>query len=132
MNHSHPDQTPHDGRFTSWTTLLAHWTRFAQAAAALPPGQMNDRWRQSVAPALGLHATAMALAETGNLPPSERPLALDRAVIGIQGFEATLRTAWPAAELPPRLAELIDDAHQALRNASALTGTPTRSSPEPS
>lgn len=132
MNHVIPDQSPDNTRFISWTTLLAHWARFAQAAAALPPGESNDRWKRSIAPALGLHATAMALAELQNLPQAEHHLALDRAEIVIRTHEANLRSAWTIADLPPRLAELIDDAHEALRAATALTGTPPRSSPGPS
>lgn len=113
------DRHPDESRFVSWTTLLAYWSKLAQVAAALPAGECGDRWRRSIAPALGLHAIAMALAEIGHLPPPERPLARDRAAVGIQSHEATLRGVWSAHDLPPRLDELIADARAALETASS-------------
>lgn len=103
--------------YVAWTTLLAHWTQFAKAASILPPGSEGDRWRASVAPALGLHAIAMALAELHRLAPADRPLALDLAQVGIDRHASALARAWSGADLPPRLAELIADAHAALASA---------------
>lgn len=103
--------------YDAWTTLLAHWTQFAKAASILPPGSEGNRWRASVAPALGLHAIAMALAELHRLAPADRPLALDLAQVGIDRHASALARAWSGADLPPRLAELIADANAALASA---------------
>lgn len=103
--------------YVPWTTLLAHWTQFAKAASILPPGSEGDRWRASVAPALGLHALAMALAELHRLAPADRPLALDLAQVGIDRHATALARAWSGVDLPPRLAELIADANAALASA---------------
>jgi hypothetical protein len=120
--HSAADRGPTTGSgdphaYVPWSTLLAHWTHFAKAASILPPGSEGDRWRASVAPALGLHALAMALAELHRLAPADRPLALDLAQVGIDRHASALARAWSGADLPPRLAELIADAHAALASA---------------
>jgi hypothetical protein len=97
----------------TWTTLLAGWTEFAQSAVALPDSPDSDRWRRSVAPAIALHASAMALAELTRLDPEERPLAMDRAEMTIREQAAALNAAWRAEPMPESLTGLIDDARLA-------------------
>lgn len=94
----------------TWTTLLAGWTEFAQSAVALPDSPDSDRWRQSVAPAIALHATAMALAELTRVDPEERPLAMDRAEMTIREQSGALNSVWRSEPMPGSLTELIDDA----------------------
>lgn len=103
----------------TWAALLARWVQLAQAAAALPPSQDADRWKASVAPAIGLHAIAMALAELDLLPDDERALGIDRAGVLIPDFARRVHDAWGNVPLPSRLAELIDDARRALTDATA-------------
>lgn len=94
----------------TWTTLLAGWTEFAQSAVALPDTGDGARWRQSVAPAIALHAVAMALRELIKIDPEERPLAMDRAEMTIREQAAILNQAWHGEPMPESLTELIDDA----------------------
>ena len=98
---------------TTWASLLAGWVQFAQTALALPETDEGDRWRDTVAPAIGLHALAMALAELHTLDPEERPLAMDKAEIGIKEHAAAINSAWSGEPMPESLAELIDDAKSA-------------------
>ena len=95
---------------TTWASLLAGWVQFAQSAVALPKDQEGDRWRDSIAPAIGLHALAMALQELQKLDPAERPLAMDKAEMGIKEHAAAINTAWAAEPMPDSLIELIEDA----------------------
>lgn len=101
----------------TWTTLLAGWTEFAQSALALPKTEEGQRWKDSVAPAIALHATAMALAELNRLDPEERPLAMDRSEMTIREQAARLNEAWRAEPMPESLTDLIDDARLAWENA---------------
>lgn len=101
----------------SWTTLLAGWTEFARSAVALPDSPDSDRWRASVAPAIALHATAMALGELTRLDPEERPLAMDRSELTIREQAARLNETWRAEPMPGSLTELIDDARLAWETA---------------
>lgn len=98
---------------TTWASLLAGWVQFAQTALALPDTDDGDRWRDSIAPAIGLHALAMALAELHTLDPEERPLAMDKAEIGIKEHATAINAAWAAEPMPESLAELIEDAKAA-------------------
>lgn len=99
----------------TWTSLLAHWTAFAQSSLALPKGAEGDRWRDSVPAIIGLQAIAQALAELDRLGPQEdRAVAQDRAAVGIQTHARTLHALWKGESLHPELAALIDDARRAL------------------
>ena len=95
---------------TTWASLLAGWVQFAQTAVGLPDDADGDRWRESIAPAIGLHALAMALAELHKLDPAERPLAMDKAELGIKQHASELNSAWSAEPMPESLIELIEDA----------------------
>ncbi len=97
----------------TWITLLAGWTEFARSAVSLPDTPDAARWKQSIAPAIALHATAMALAELTRLDPEERPLAMDRAELTIREQAATLNAAWRSEPMPESLTTLIDDARLA-------------------
>lgn len=106
----HPDTT-------TWATLLAGWTEFAQSAVSLPDTEDAARWKGSVAPAIALHAIAMALAELTRLNPDERPLAMDRAEMTIRDQAARLHEVWRSEPMPESLTDLIDDARLAWETA---------------
>jgi hypothetical protein len=97
----------------TWPTLLAGWTDFARSAVALPDSDEGTRWRASVAPAIALHAVAMALTELLRLDPEERPLAMDRSEMTIREQSAALNEAWRGESMPESLADLIRDARLA-------------------
>ncbi|RMH25521.1 MAG: hypothetical protein D6692_11220 [Planctomycetota bacterium] len=98
---------------TTWATLLAGWTEFARSAVALPESGDGPRWKASIAPAIALHAVAMALPELIKLDPEERPLAMDRSEMLIREHAAALNEIWRAEPMPESLSELIDDARRA-------------------
>ncbi len=95
---------------TTWSSLLAGWVQFAQTAVALPDDQDGDRWRDSIAPAIALHALSMALPELFKLDPAERPLAMDKAEMGIKEHATSINTAWATEPMPDSLIELIEEA----------------------
>lgn len=97
----------------SWSTLLAGWVQFAQRAVALPKTQEGQRWRDSVAPTIGLHALAMALGEIEKVDPEERPLAMDTSELGIKEHVAKLNEIWRSEPMPESIIELIEDAKEA-------------------
>lgn len=97
----------------SWSTLLAGWIQFAQRAVALPKDEQGQRWRDSIAPTIGLHALAMALGEIDKVDPEERPLAMDKSEIGIKAHVAELNEIWRSEPMPNSIIELIDDAKEA-------------------
>ena len=101
----------------TWATLLAGWTEFARSAVALPDDAEGSRWKDSVAPAIALHATSMALPELIKIDPEERPLAMDRAEMLIREQSAAINQAWHAEPMPESLAELISDARLAWERA---------------
>jgi len=94
----------------TWATLLAGWIEFARSALALPDDATGDRWRDSVAPAIGLHAIAMALGELHTLDHDERALAMDKAELAIKQHARELSGVWGAEPMPDSLVELIEDA----------------------
>lgn len=98
---------------TNWATLLAGWTDFARSAVALPADPQGQRWKDSIAPAIALHAVALALGELIKVDPDERPLAMDRAEMTIREQASALNQAWRSEPMPDSLTELIDDARHA-------------------
>lgn len=105
-----PPSTPEN---TSWAALLAGWVHYAQRAVALPNTEEGQRWKDSVAPTIALHAHAMALGEIEKLDPEERPLAMDRAELGIKEHASALNEIWRAESMPEAIIELIEDAKHA-------------------
>lgn len=104
-------QPPHDT--TTWATLLAGWVHYAQSAVSLPDTEQGQRWKESVAPTIALHAHAMALGEIERVTPEERPLAMDKAELGIKEHAAELNRIWRAEPMPESIVELIEDARDA-------------------
>ncbi|MGH7133249.1 MAG: hypothetical protein ACREJO_15055 [Phycisphaerales bacterium] len=98
----------------TWPMLLAKWTDFARASVAFPTGGEGGRWRNAVAPIIGLQAIACALAEIDQLPRADRPLAHDRAEVLIRQYAAQLEAIWHAEPFPERLADLLNDARRVL------------------
>lgn len=101
----------------SWSTLLAGWTQVAQSAVALPKDEQGDRWRASIAPAIALHAIAMALEDLHRLDASERSLAMDKSELSIKTHASDLNQTWGAEPMPGSLLELVDDAKAAWEDA---------------
>ncbi len=98
--------------------LLGRWMDLARASAALPP---DDRWRVSVPAVIGLQAVSCALAESLELPTSERLLGVDRGAVLIRRHVAQLNDTWRGEPMPERLTELIADARAAW-NVAAEAG----------
>lgn len=99
----------------TWTTLLAHWTAFAQASLALPRTDEGDRWRAAVPAIIGLHAITFALRDLDRLAPTEdRAAAQDRAAVGIDAHEQSLRALWRGQTLHDELEHLIAEARSEL------------------
>jgi hypothetical protein len=98
----------------TWAALLAHWTQFARSAVAFPADRTGERWKASVAPAIGLQAVAFALGEVDHLEPAERALSIDRAETLIRKFATELHEAWRGEPLHQGLEELVSEARRAL------------------
>lgn len=98
----------------TWAALLAHWTHFAQSAAALPTEGEPGRWRRAVPDIIGLQAITFALGDLDSLPLQERNLGLDRAELGVTAHIRSIHDLWRGEDLPPGLVDLIDDARLAL------------------
>jgi len=98
----------------TWAALLAHWTDFARSAVALPTGGEGGRWRRAVAPVIALQAVTHALGEIDQLDDDERAVGLDKGELLIDEHAGELERIWADAELPELVAELIDDAREAL------------------
>lgn len=98
----------------AWTTLLAHWTRVAQAAVALPKDADGDRWRGSIPPLIALHAIACALGELDRVSDHDRASALDKADLLIQRDATTLAALWRSEPMPEAIVELLEEARRAL------------------
>lgn len=98
---------------TTWATLLAGWVHYAQSAVGLPKTEEGQRWRDSVAPTIALHAIAMALGEIEKVDPEERPLAMDKSELGIKEQAALLNDIWRSEPMPESITELIQDARDA-------------------
>lgn len=97
----------------TWATLLAGWTEFARSGVALPDEGDAGRWKRSLAPAIALHAVAMALTELIRIDPEERPLAMDRSEMTVREQASALNEVWRGEAMPGSLTELIDDARHA-------------------
>ncbi|MDF1808676.1 MAG: hypothetical protein P1U42_03180 [Phycisphaerales bacterium] len=101
----------------SWSTLLSGWIQFAQTAVALPKDEQGQRWRDSVAPTISLHALAMALSEIHKVDFEERPLAMDKSELNIKSNVAELNQIWRAEPMPESIIELVEDAKRAWEEA---------------
>jgi hypothetical protein len=121
-------QDPASDRVLTWTALLAKWTEFAKAGVALPPDAEGDRWRESIAPIITLHAASLALDDLGCLEdPSEVATGLDRGEILIRDATHRLHDVWYATDagreaetMPSEILKTIEDARRSLARANAL------------
>ncbi|MAO22660.1 MAG: hypothetical protein CMJ35_07170 [Phycisphaerae bacterium] len=98
---------------TTWATLLAGWVHYAQSAVALPDTAEGQRWKDSVAPTIALHAHAMALGEIEKVAPDERALAMDKSELSIKEHAGALNQIWRGEPMPESIGELIQDAKDA-------------------
>ncbi len=113
-DYHHPmTKTTQDTTGVTWATLLAGWVQYAQSAVGLPKTEQGQRWRDSVAPTIALHALAMALGEIERVDPEERALAMDRSELGIKEQAATINAIWRGEPMPESIDELIEDAKDA-------------------
>lgn len=112
-NDTHKSDTQTQHAPVTWATLLAGWVQYAQSAVALPRDEQGQRWRDSVAPTIALHAHAMALGEIDRVAPEDRALAMDKSELGIKEHAAALNTIWRAEPMPASISELIQDAKDA-------------------
>lgn len=104
----------------TWAVLLARWTEFARSAVALPTDGQGGRWRASVAPIIGLQATALALRDLDDHDlEGGRALAIDTASVGVDRYAGSLVEIWGDEPWPEELHELIADARQAIADAMA-------------
>lgn len=110
-------QRPDTPDNSTWAVLLAGWVHYAQSAVSLPETEEGQRWKDSVAPTIALHAHAMALGEIEKVDPEERPLAMDKAELGIKEHAAALNEIWRAEPMPESIMELIEDAKEAWEEA---------------
>lgn len=108
-------------RPATWAALLAAWTDFARASAALPKTPEGDAFRRAVPAIIGLDAVTFALREIDHLPPSQREVGLDTAAVLIKQYAAELHTLWRGQDLHPEVLILIEDARKELA-ASTNTG----------
>lgn len=104
-------------RLISWSSLLSHWTTFAQSALALPPSGEGRRLRDAVPSIIALQAITHALAELDLLPADEYSLGQDRAEITIRTHAGAIHTLWTGEPIPTEIRDLIDDARTALAAA---------------
>lgn len=116
------DAVSPNGSPLTWAGLLAHWVQLAQAASVLPDDKLGTSWKQSVAPAITLHAVAMALGDLDNLDTDERALAKDRAEVLINREAKAIEHAWQEQDVPSKLHELVGEARAALSRVSADRG----------
>ena len=108
----------------TWAVLLGRWVDFAQSALALPQEGDGRRLRQAVPDIIMLQAVWFALMHLDELDPCERALGLDRAQILIDKHSAVLRGLWRGQALPPALADLVQDARQALARGQTAQEPP--------
>ncbi|MGP1310526.1 MAG: hypothetical protein ACTS27_10045, partial [Phycisphaerales bacterium] len=109
---ANPDPLPLSAM--TWAAMLARWTEFARASVAFPKDAPGERWRASVAPVIGLQATAFALGDIDSLPADERALGLDRAGVLVRAHAGELHRVWAGEAMPDALREVVDDAQRAL------------------
>lgn len=105
-------------RPSTWAALLAAWTDFARASAALPKTPEGEAFRRAVPAIIGLHAVTFALREVDHLPPSQREVGLDTAAVLIRQYAADLHAIWRGQPLHTEVSTLIDDAHKELAAAT--------------
>ena len=110
-------QPPNTADHSTWAVLLAGWVHYAQSAVSLPDTEQGQRWKDSVAPTIALHAHAMALGEIEKVDAEERPLAMDKAELGIKEHATALNEIWHAEPMPESILELIEDARDAWEGA---------------
>jgi hypothetical protein len=114
-----PEPDPlHPERLT-WAALLGRWVDFARGALALPEDDRGKRLRRSVADIIMLQAVWFALANLGELDAAERSLGLDRAAVLIEKHSRNLTAIWRGVAMPKTLREVIREAREEWRKASA-------------
>lgn len=125
-------QDPASDRVLTWAALLAKWTEFARAGVALPADAEGERWRESIAPAITLHAASLALDDLGSLDdPEEIATGVDRGEVLIRDAVRSLHQTWYATSrepgsaarvaetMPSEILRAIEDAQRALERAHA-------------
>ena len=111
------DQSP---RLLDWSVMLAKWTEYAQAAAALPAGAEGPRWRHCVSPIITMQALIAALGEMDELPRAHRSVLVDAAAALLHIQLEVIHEAWSGELIPDSIGELIHESQQAVADAQRL------------
>jgi hypothetical protein len=105
----------------TWSALLGHWVALVKAGEGLVQAAPDDpeaaRWRASIPEVVTLQAITFALGDLAGLPEADRPLARDRADLGVTAAAATLDEIWHGVEMPESMLEIAGDARRAVDQA---------------
>ena len=105
----------------TWSALLGHWMALVKAGEGLVRAAPDDldaaRWRASIPEVVTLQAITFALGELARLPEADRPLARDRADLGVTSAASTLDQVWRGVEMPESVLEIAADARRAVEQA---------------
>jgi len=122
----HPAPTP-DGVLDpitdlgTWSALLGHWMALVKAGEGLRRAAETDpdaaRWRASIPEVVTLQAITFALGDLARLPEADRPLARDRADLGVVAAASALDAVWRGVEMPESVLEIAADARRAVEQA---------------
>ena len=114
----------------TWPTLLTQWVKFAQTTVAIPDDAEGPRWRASTPAIITLQAVTFALADLDRLPPTEHPLAIDKAHLLIESSRRQLAEIWGnSSTRSEALNDIIVDAENALATAAQSNFTAARTDP---
>lgn len=117
-DHTSNSAGPLDAERLTWAVLLGRWTDFARSAVALPDDDAGRRLRDSLADLIGLQAVWFALTHLDELDARQASLGLARAGVLIDRHASALSKRYAETGIPEQAQELIDDAREALRQAS--------------
>ncbi len=105
----------------TWSALLGHWIALVKAGEGLVQAAPDDldaaRWRASIPEVVTLQAITFALSDLPRLPEADRPLARDRADLGVTAAASALDEIWHGVEMPESVLEIAGDARRAVDQA---------------
>jgi len=105
----------------TWSALLGHWMALVKAGEGLRRAAETDpdaaRWRASIPEVVTLQAITFALGDLARLPEADRPLARDRADLGVVAAASALDAVWRGVEMPESVLEIAADARRAVEQA---------------
>jgi hypothetical protein len=105
----------------TWSALLSHWIALVKAGEGLVQAAPDDldaaRWRASIPEVVSLQAITFALGDLAQLPAADRPLARDRADLGVTAAASKLDEIWRGEEMPESVLEIAADARRSVEQA---------------